>query len=99
MDKNKGETTLMSAEEITLAQVKQEILAAITETNEALDLLKDELSDAIEEINKGLSAQIAEAAAYQQKVLEPNQRTINDNILKVYAVAKKTPQEEPEEWP
>jgi hypothetical protein len=81
-----------------------EVAAAVKELSDGFEIFKDEVSDALDAMQKQLSTQIAEADGFMRKTIEPNQHTINEsvdvvnnNVLKVYEAVTKKPVEANEE--
>lgn len=73
-----------------LKQNLEETVKLMKDLTEALTLMKEELSENLEDVHKELLAKIQEVKAYQENILEPNQHTLLDAIQK----AEETEQEE-----
>ena len=78
----------MSAEQNELKVILEEIKKIVIETQEKVDIIRDELIEALEEQNKQLTERIQIIDVYQKKTLEPNQQILNEGLNKIWEAVK-----------
>ena len=78
----------MSAEPNETQKILEELKKIVIETQEKVDIIRDELIEALEEQNKQLTERIQIIDVYQKKTLEPNQQILNEGLNKIYEAVK-----------
>ena len=74
-------------EQPELNQIKTDLQQTLTELTDKIEVMRDELLEAILDSQKEVTALIAQVSAHQKNVLEPNQKTIyHDGIGKIVSI-------------